>query len=543
MKFWQTLIDIISYPVRLVTSAPMAVISGPRRLLGLPLPLRVALITTFVLLVSAVLIQWCVAGDKLASDWTRFAWRWVIILPLIIAIGFVVHYAVKLWLTGSPSPFPDIDQAWQQGIKALSAQGIDVTSVPIFLVVGVGDDRHERHLLKASGLPFRVRDVPSGPGAVHFYASENAVFVTCTQTSRLSRFVSNPVVQGAAPAAGGGGSPNLRATMTPGSSDAGNSPGGGAPNMHGTVVAGSSSAPTAARTFDLRGTMVSGTMTPDGQGAGGSGPPTAKLSSTEFSEHGERLNYLCYLLRQARQPFCPINGILCVLPYRLILRGAMEANEIQRAMREDLTTIRTSTRLRCPVVVMVSGMESESGFMELIRRVGVDRARIQRFGKGYGVWNAPTDEQMRAVTTHACGAFEDAVYQLFKERDGYNKPGNGKLYQLLCKIRNEVRGRLAGILAQGIGFNAREAKPAQDQLLMGGCYFAATGESDDTQAFVKSVFEKFTLENLDNELDWTPEAIAEDNRYHNWARVLYLASAVLCVVVAVLLVNIISSQR
>jgi hypothetical protein len=173
--------------------------------------------------------------------------------------------------------------------------------------------------------------------------------------------------------------------------------------------------------------------------------------------------------------------------------------------------------------------------MELVRRVGIDRARIQRFGKSFGVWSPPTDQQMRAVAEHACGAFEDTIYQLFKDKDGYNKPGNGKLYQLLCKIRNEVRGRLASILAQGVGFNPKESRSPEDVLLMGGCYFAATGETEDIQAFVRSVFEKFTLDELDSELDWAPEAIREDQRYQNLARLCYLASAVLSVLVALLL--------
>ncbi len=68
---------------------------------------------------------------------------------------------------------------------------------------------------------------------------------------------------------------------------------------------------------------------------------------------------------------------------------------------------------------------------------------------------------------------------------------------------------------QGIG------KP----LLFSGCYFAATGETDDRQAFVKSVFDK--LIEQENELAWTDEAIIENDRYRRWARVSLGLSGVL----------------
>jgi hypothetical protein len=45
-------------------------------------------------------------------------------------------------------------------------------------------------------------------------------------------------------------------------------------------------------------------------------------------------------------------------------------------------------------------MERESGFLELIRRVGAERARLHRFGKGFKVWDQASPERSKAVRPH-----------------------------------------------------------------------------------------------------------------------------------------------
>ncbi len=191
----------------------------------------------------------------------------------------------------------------------------------------------------------------------------------------------------------------------------------------------------------------------------------------------------------------------------------------------DLDTFRSVTKLRAPVTVMIAGMEAESGFCELVRRVGTTKARANRFGKGFNVWNPPTEENMDAFSSHACGAFEDWVYNLFRERDGLNKPGNAKLYTLLCKIRSQLRARLRSVLLHGFSFSRGDEKKEEIPLLFNGCYFAATGDTADRQAFVKNVFEKMI--DLQEELEWMPEAVREDDRYHRLAQVVMFVDAAL----------------
>jgi hypothetical protein len=170
------------------------------------------------------------------------------------------------------------------------------------------------------------------------------------------------------------------------------------------------------------------------------------------------------------------------------------------------------------VVALVVGMDEESGFRELVRRVGHDRAINQRFGKGFDVSNPPIPERLVALCAHACGAFEDSVYALFKERGALSKPGNTKLYSLLCRIRHNVHQPLSNLLETVYGVDT-DKDPDAEPLLFSGCYFASVGESEDRQAFVKAVFDKLSQEA--GELQWTSSARRQDRIYQGIAQFIF----------------------
>jgi hypothetical protein len=179
-------------------------------------------------------------------------------------------------------------------------------------------------------------------------------------------------------------------------------------------------------------------------------------------------------------------------------------------------------------------MESEAGFQELVRRVGPAKAKAQRFGKGFNIWTPPLAEQIEALSTHACGAFEDFTYALFREPGGLLKVRNKQLYALLCKVRNRLRSRLEDVLVNAYAYEGdQKADQPPEKLLFSGCYFAATGDREDQQAFVKSVFDKLLQE--ESELDWTDAALAEDARYQRWASVAMVVASLAGAAIAVIL--------
>ncbi len=523
MSLLRWLVDVVTFPLRLLLAVPSRLVTGSRRLQGLSLPARMALLVAvfLVLCVVVTLFAFYHTQDRSfvkAKLTPLFA---SVITLLVVIIPIVVYKALKLWLEGDISPFPDIDYAWKSGLAALEQQGLELLQTPLFLILGSSGEKQEKALFDAARLNLSLREVPPGPAALHWYASPEGIYLVCTDAGCLSQLS------------------NLAAKSldkeSAGSVQARPRPAGDA--VRGTIVAGlpgpsrqslvtsgpvptPSSRPEVVPSANIRGTMVVGGTAPPGAADAGDFPVTAekrviKLEQQVAADQERRLEYVCHLVRRARQTLCPINGVLTLLPFGLIRRSIPESLEVQRAVKRDLAAALRVLRLRCPVTALVVGLEEESGFRELVRRVGRERAVAQRFGKGFSVGNPPTPERLEALCAHACGAFEDWVYVLFREKGAFSKPGNTKLYSLLCEIRRSVQSRLAKILVAGFGRDP-EQDPGAETPLFSGCYFAAAGEADDRQAFVKGVFEK--LVEQQEELEWTDDGYREEHKFQLLSR-------------------------
>jgi hypothetical protein len=253
------------------------------------------------------------------------------------------------------------------------------------------------------------------------------------------------------------------------------------------------------------------------------------LDKTDQSRQAERLAHVCHLLERARDPFCTLNGVLVVTPFGLLRRGTEQVRHLAHATRQDLRTIQRGARLRCPVISLIGGMEHEAGFGELVRRVGPGPALEQRIGMRFEPWNPATPERLEALAVHACDRVEGNVYDLFKMQDGYNKPGNGKLYNLLCRTRTGFADLLKAYLSGAFGQQERDERP----MLFSGCYFAATGETERLQGFLKAVLADRMLENQDD-LQWTDEALRQDELRELWAKLGMLASGILLIAAGIL---------
>jgi hypothetical protein len=224
----------------------------------------------------------------------------------------------------------------------------------------------------------------------------------------------------------------------------------------------------------------------------------------------QELQYLCQLLRRARQPVCPANGVLALLQYEAIYSSPAETEELQKAIKADLATLQYALQLRSPVSALVVGLEKERGFRELVRRVGRERAASQRFGRKFDVRAVPTEEELEALTAHVCGAFEDWAYTLFREERALTRPGNTLLYELLSKVRCSWKTRLGDILAGGFGCE-QTAQAQAESPFFSGCYFAATGDTPDRQAFVRGVMDK--LKDEQEWVEWSESALRANRFY------------------------------
>lgn len=589
----------------------------PKKLWRMSVPAKAAWLT-LVALVIVVIVAWTAfLADPDSVPWRHAMTpeRVVGVIILVILIPLVVYRGLKLWLEGDTSRFPDLDFAWRAGITALERNGLDISTVPVFLILGSSGERQEEALFDSAGLPLRVRAVPEGPAPLHWYANPEAIFICCTEASwtsglaayeatrplaEMAAILSN-VESSAAPAAPSPmpmtpampvfaqpAPPQLPAAPMQLPPQALPTPprpaippavpmGGGGDDIRGTIMLGQYAANLAAQapqpaapqssafqqqpaapqfapqqfapqqaafaptqsvgdSSAIKGTMMlqsplqlsqpragapqqyapapTYAPAPSVQQSYAAMPAprqmqTALLSPQESAEQLEKLQHVCRLLRRARSPLCAVNGILALLPMPAIQGSIREAEELQRAVKSDLRTIDRTLELRCPVTALVVGMEQEPGFRELVRRVGRDRAAVQRFGQRYDLRSVATAEEMYSLCAHVCGAFEDWVYTLFREQGALSRPGNMQLYSLLCKVQLSVKNRLAEILAGGFGYDPQHT--TEPPVLFSGCYFAAIGETEDRQAFAKGVFNKLIEEQ--EQVEWTPRALKANNRY------------------------------
>jgi hypothetical protein len=510
-----------------LTAPARRLIFLPQKLLKLSLSAQIAILVWIFLVICVVTayVAFRMEDDPAWDEYTRPG-RLAAIIAGVMVTPVVVYWALRFWLLREVSRYPDIDFAWHSGLAELERNGLDLSQIPIYLVVGSAGDAQERALFQAARLSLRVNETPKGDAALHWYAGPEAIYLCLTQTSQLSTLatiaknatnVAGSLAPAPGPMVGGGG---VRGTLVSMSESA-------PVTSSGPIAHESMPAAGRAPASDIRGTMMAAT-----ESVAALPSAAAQMAITlppqEVAEQRRRLEYVCQLLRRARRPLCPMNGVLTLLPYGLIEHGPREAIEVQRALKGDVTVLRESLKLRCPVTAVVVGLEQENGFRELVSRVGADRAAAQRFGNRYSIWNPPLPEHMEALSAQACGAFEDWVYSLFREAGALNKPGNTRLYALLCKIRRNLQTRLTNILVAGYTTEG-ENEPAPELLLLSGCYFAAAGEGEGEgrQAFVKGVFDK--LADQQEELEWSTAALVQEQRLRMLATFGFLVDTILLI--------------
>lgn len=548
MVFFRRALDILCYPFQLVLAAPVALLAASRavrqRGAAVQAAFAVALFMGLLTLVATVLSSPWVRAEN--PDLGTVLWRYTLPLAaLTLVTPPVVYLAVRLWTEGRQTRFADIDRAWHEGIAALAREGFLLTECPLFLVLGLRNERQVRAFMHATGCTFAVFGAPEGSSnPLYFYALKdyplrkdervNVIFLVLTDASQCSRLVAlasdapgrrrlaaapeDTVRMREAQAAG------LRATLPEATA--------GEPLRATATAAAEGPAEAPAPPLNLRGTMDLGQSAPPTPGGGPVPEPAVLLDQPEQTLQAERLSHVCRLLVRGRDPFCPLNGVLVVAPFALLRRGAEQVRPLAQAVRQDLRTIQEHALLRCPVLALIGGMEHEPGFGELVRRVGTGPAMEQRIGMRFEPWNPATPERLEALAVHACDRIEGNVYDLFKQPEGYNKPGNGKLYNLLCRTRTGFVDLLKLYLAQGFG----QQSPDEQPMLFAGCYFAATGELERLKGFLKAVLCDRMLENQDH-LQWTEQALRRDAACQAWAKAGMLASGLLIVATAVAIVR------
>lgn len=500
----------ITYPIRLLYTWILYWTPGLKKIPAASPPMRAALTTLLFLLIiwlAAFLRYWFSPGqgDRSTLVYVLGALVFVVLIPV------VMYWIVRVWMIRPRSAFPDIDQVWEQALAECSRAGVDLMNIPLFVVLGNPDHVRANHLVRAAQSDFPVAVPDGGSPPVTVFASRDAMFLFldgCNCLSLLAAGGGRRPVPATAPAGAGASPAPLAAGM------ATLDPFAARPAVSVPPDSESAGRATGTGTIALPQGAEAGDWLARVRSAGGhvdqpesSGSSAVQLTSQDAWDREQRLRHTLGLVRRSRRNLCPINGILSLIPFELV---ESSPGAVQTAAQKDLAILREETLVRCPSTVVVTGLEKEDGFLELIRRVGQERAVENRFGKGCEVWTSPEQNRLSAVAVHATGAFEDWIYMLFQEPDSLKHRGNHKLFRLLGRIRGRFAENLRAVLGRGFGFDPQtEPGLAPLQFLFGGCYFAAAGGRPGQQAFMKGVLQKMLQQ--EGELEWVPEARRRDD--------------------------------
>lgn len=515
--FWKTLLRLVALFTPFFTQA--------RYLQGMG---RALLWTLHIFLVLATLaglyfLNWKLGIFKDVAS--SVPWLRDFYLPLLFCIAYLLCW-LGLWLWRLLQPeaelveFPDIEQAWREGVQALHQAGLELTEVPLFLVSGTPSGGEES-FFAAAQLQLKVKMAPSRLEApIRLYGSREGIFVTCAGASLLGRQCA--LLQGGTEGGRAGFGEDAEddpyKTMVPKgrlkevqdifrrAKEQGRDPGQLTDAERDEIrqIMAAEKAESASRTTGPR--------------------PNILKDAQEADLLKARLRYLCQLIVRDRAPYCPFNGMLLLVPFAATATDE-DAAHAGAVLQQELATVRSIMQVNCPVFLLLTDMEQCPGFKEFVERFPLEQ-RKRRLGQRLPlVPDLANGESLGALLDRGAGwvcnsLFPTYMYRFFRleqspsgEDASAAVRSNVRLYQLMVAMR-ERRQRLSRILTRS--FTGEQSGPT----LFGGCYVAGTGRDvTREQAFIAGVLHRL-IENQ-NAVSWTPQALQEEARYERYTRTGY----------------------
>lgn len=463
---------------------------------------------------QALSLDTAVAGPSFEPR-VRFFW-----LPILFLLLYVMAWlGWWLWKLLGPeemaTDFPDIDEAWEEAMAALHDQGMELLDAPLFLVLG-RPAGGEESLFNAAQLNLTVKQAPKRASApLHVYANRDGIYLTCAGASLAGKqaavLAGDEEAGGAAPEGGeGGDEEDMFKTLVP-------------KGKQKEVQAILRRAADEGRGPDQlteaeRGEIQRLIAEEEAEGQRGRKPQSSFLKNpAEVERLTARLQHLCRLILRERRPYCPLNGVLLLVPYAAADRDD-DATATATASHQDLEAVRVALQVRCPVFALICDLETAPGFREFIERFPAEQ-RARRLGQRFPLLPDTEPDLVPAMietgTEWVCESMiPNWVYKLFRlESPGKDDlaatvRGNGRLYRLMGEMR-ERQKRFGRVFTRTLA--AEDGGPP----LFGGCYVAGTGrDAAHEQAFVAGVFRRL-IENQ-NYVSWTDEALEEEAGNQRW---------------------------
>jgi len=481
-----------------------------------PIRIGLALLAVLAILIGLTFLNsWLGVHHFVAVGSPLLRSLWLPLLFLLLCLNAWLIWGLwRLWTAGDDSAdFAEIDRGWREARAAMRRAGVELGDLPVFLVLGQPMGGLSS-LFHASGVALAVSDVPRRPEApIHVFATYDAIFVTCPGLSALGHLATSRI--GA----------DETAAVTPAappsqpSSDLAVSEAGAAPRT------GPETGPPAADSAGTAETQVGGLTAGGAELVSGSRPtqtqsvPRRRSLEILLSQTGEmetlkrKLKHFCKLLISERRPSCPINGILLLLPYAATNSEA-EARQAGTACHLDLTVIRDSILINCPVFGLLCDLETVPHFDRLLQEFSEEQ-RVQALGRTFPlVPDLQISERIRMVEAgmdwigHA--SFMPMFYRMMRFSTRVddlldNVKDNARLFRFFAEIHGRSR-RLGRLIGRLISLDTR------GQVMLGGCFVAGTGRDPKReQGFVGGVLQ--LLIDNQNFVSWTPEALRQEANY------------------------------
>jgi hypothetical protein len=519
-----------------------AIGDGIRKVVGVLVPVQkksaaspglrwtVHLIILAVVLVGLYFVNRALELYRYVTSWDLIKWTWLPLLFLLLyLLGWTAWWLWKLLAAAEEKVgFADIESAWNEGVQALQRAGVQLTEVPLFLMLG-RPEAPEEFLFQAARLDLIVKQTPNRATApLHVCATRDAVYVTCAGASVLGHHASILALEGLQEWPG-------RRTAEIDAEGPGANTGTLLPGVVERKALGSESV------GFLEGRPNSALERRQKRRDLNLSLPDLRKDRDALETDTARLEYLCSLIARDRQPFCPVNGILLLIPF-----GASDNEELARQTAEhgqrDLATVRRAFQMRCPVFGLVCDLETTWGFYEFVNQQKGD-SRMQRLGQRFPLATDLSEtllrEQIESSVQWMCSKLvREWVYHLFRagqaDADGTMKAltPNVKLFRLLDLMH--LRQNLLGyVLKYALLPGEQVPGESKEPWFYGGCYLAATGvDKDREQAFVRGVLDR--LAESQAAVCWTEETVARDAASQSQAKIGYVVLAGLWLLLVVL---------
>jgi hypothetical protein len=446
-----------------------------------------------------------------------------------------------LWPGEEGTEFPDINAAWEEALAALRKARIELSETPLFLVLG-RPATGEEGLFSGADLQLTVSQVPRRADApLRVYANHEGIYLTCAGASLLGRQASL-FTEEAGPSDPSPRKPGDWDTM-------------GLEDKYRTLAAGDikrmqsilkevgdpKQIQTVFRKLDRKQELTEEEnrllqRLAGGQAAAAAPGRRGRLlkEAPRIATYTARFKHLCRLIVRDRRPYCPINGILALVP--LAATASDESgNQVSLLCARELAAAREVMQLDCPVWALLCDLDTAPGCTAFLERLPEDE-RQRRLGRSFPlVPDAPPDEvpvYLEGVVRWICqGFFPTRIYRLFGVETARQPDvadavrANTALYHFLGRMRGADRP-LARIVGHGLALRP-DGPP-----MLAGCYVASTGQDPAEQGFIPGVFRK--LVESQEFVAWTEAGLAEEADYERWTRRGYIALALVgALVVAV----------